>query len=82
MHRFNAKYFNFSIPFDQFQGILKPAYNTIDMLEVELLDDARDPRDFSDTLLKVTLKLLKIFCWIQSRIFTDDSIPCYWNQFI
>ncbi|XP_055322700.1 voltage-dependent calcium channel subunit alpha-2/delta-3 isoform X3 [Sitodiplosis mosellana] len=41
-----------------FQGILKPAYNTIDMLEVELLDDAREPRDFSDSLLKVREQII------------------------
>lgn len=38
---------------EQFQGILKPAYNTIDMLEVELLDDGSEPRAFSLELLKV-----------------------------
>lgn len=38
---------------NQFQGILKPAYNTIDMLEVELLDDDSEPRAFSEELLKV-----------------------------
>lgn len=38
---------------DQFQGILKPAYNAIDMLELELLDDDSEPREFSKELLKV-----------------------------
>ncbi|XP_031633434.1 voltage-dependent calcium channel subunit alpha-2/delta-3 isoform X3 [Contarinia nasturtii] len=41
-----------------FKGILKPAYNTIDMLEVELMDDNREPRDFSDQLLKVRDKII------------------------
>lgn len=34
-------------------GILKPAYNAIDMVEVELLDDNSEPRQFSDDLLTV-----------------------------
>lgn len=38
----------------QFQGILKPAYNIIDMLEVELLDDDSEPRTFSPELLRVS----------------------------
>lgn len=36
------------------------------MLEVELLDDSREPRDFSDTLLKV-------------RIFKKCSVQSYFN---
>lgn len=37
----------------QFQDILKPAYNSIDMMEVELLDDDRSPRDFNTNLVMV-----------------------------
>ena len=37
----------------QFQNILKPAYNSIDMVEVELLDDDSEPREFSRNLLEV-----------------------------
>ncbi|KAL9902927.1 voltage-dependent calcium channel subunit alpha-2/delta-3 isoform X2 [Glossina fuscipes] len=37
-----------------FQGyILKPAYNSVDMIEVELLDDDRPPRDFNPVLLTI-----------------------------
>ncbi|CAH1102236.1 unnamed protein product [Psylliodes chrysocephalus] len=31
-----------------YQGILKPAYNRVDMIEIEILDDDSDPRNFSD----------------------------------
>lgn len=33
-----------------FQGILKPSYNSVDMAEVELVDDHREPRDFNPKL--------------------------------
>ncbi|XP_065173091.1 voltage-dependent calcium channel subunit alpha-2/delta-3 isoform X3 [Atheta coriaria] len=36
-----------------FQGILKPAYNRVDMVEVELFDDDTEPREFSSELLKL-----------------------------
>lgn len=36
-------------------GILKPAYNAIDMVEVELLDDGSEPRQFADDLLMVNI---------------------------
>ncbi|XP_023033744.1 voltage-dependent calcium channel subunit alpha-2/delta-3 isoform X1 [Drosophila willistoni] len=37
-----------------FQGyILKPAYNSVDMIEVELLDDDRPPRDFNPVLMTI-----------------------------
>ncbi|XP_065086462.1 voltage-dependent calcium channel subunit alpha-2/delta-3 isoform X3 [Ochlerotatus camptorhynchus] len=36
-----------------FQDILKPAYNTVDMIEVELTDDDRGPRDFNPALLLI-----------------------------
>lgn len=39
----------------QFQGILKPAYNIIDMLEVELIDNDSEPRVFTPELLKVNI---------------------------
>lgn len=53
----NSLSFFFSNLFDsvQFQDILKPAYNIIDMLEVELLDDDSEPRAFSEQLLQVKL---------------------------
>ncbi|KAJ8956284.1 hypothetical protein NQ318_015020, partial [Aromia moschata] len=31
-----------------YQGILKPAYNRVDMIEIEVLDDDSEPREFSD----------------------------------
>lgn len=37
----------------QFQGILKPAYNSVDMAEVELMDNDRGPRDFDEGIIMV-----------------------------
>lgn len=52
---FIALIFNFIVIFTiQFQGILKPSYNSVDMIEVELLDDDSEPREFSEKLLMVT----------------------------
>jgi voltage-dependent calcium channel alpha-2/delta-3 len=34
------------------QGILKPAYNRVDMIEVEILDDDAEPRRFSEDVLE------------------------------
>ncbi|KAI4455354.1 voltage-dependent calcium channel subunit alpha-2/delta-related [Holotrichia oblita] len=34
----------------RFQGILKPAYNRVDVTEIEVMDDDSDPRDFSDEI--------------------------------
>ncbi|KAL0134731.1 hypothetical protein PUN28_001482 [Cardiocondyla obscurior] len=36
-----------------FQGILKPAYNSVDMAEVELTDDDKGPRDFNEGLIQM-----------------------------
>ncbi|XP_057651112.1 voltage-dependent calcium channel subunit alpha-2/delta-3 isoform X2 [Diorhabda carinulata] len=33
-----------------YQGILKPAYNRVDMIEIEILDDESEPRNFSDKI--------------------------------
>lgn len=41
-----------------YKDILKPAYNAVDMIEVELMDDTNDPRDFNSNLIQVT-KLLR-----------------------
>lgn len=38
----------------QYQQILKPSYNSVDMLEVELFDDDRGPRNFSKELTAVS----------------------------
>ncbi|XP_033217847.1 voltage-dependent calcium channel subunit alpha-2/delta-3 isoform X2 [Belonocnema kinseyi] len=34
-----------------FLGILKPAYNSVDMVEVELMDQDRGPREFDEALI-------------------------------
>ncbi|XP_011334434.1 voltage-dependent calcium channel subunit alpha-2/delta-3 isoform X3 [Ooceraea biroi] len=34
-----------------FQGILKPAYNSVDMAEVELMDNDRGPREFDEGII-------------------------------
>lgn len=39
----------------QFQQILKPSYNSVDMIEVELFDDDRAPRNFSIELTAVSV---------------------------
>jgi hypothetical protein len=38
----------------QFQGILKPSYNSVDMAEVELVNDRREARDFNPKLREVS----------------------------
>lgn len=45
----------------QFQDILKPAYNTVDMIEVELTDDDQGPREFNNQLLNVSVIALRFF---------------------
>ncbi|XP_011643391.1 voltage-dependent calcium channel subunit alpha-2/delta-3 isoform X2 [Pogonomyrmex barbatus] len=34
-----------------FQGILKPAYNSVDMAEVELMDNDKNPREFDEGII-------------------------------
>lgn len=47
---------------EQFQGyILKPAYNSVDMIEVELLDDDKGARDFNPVLLTVSFNIIIIY---------------------
>ncbi|KAK5638589.1 hypothetical protein RI129_012884 [Pyrocoelia pectoralis] len=36
-----------------FQGILKPAYNRVDILEVEIMDDDSEPRDFNESIIEL-----------------------------
>ncbi|KAJ8916494.1 hypothetical protein NQ315_000136 [Exocentrus adspersus] len=33
-----------------YQGILKPAYNRVDMIEIEILDDENEPREFDEVV--------------------------------
>ncbi|KAJ8913962.1 hypothetical protein NQ315_015200 [Exocentrus adspersus] len=42
----------------QFKKILKPTFNRVDFVEVEILDDDRDPRLFGDTIVKLREKLV------------------------
>lgn len=37
-----------------FEDILKPAYNSVDMTELELMDDDREARQFNANLLEVS----------------------------
>lgn len=39
----------------QFQGILKPAYNSVDMTEVELMDQDKGPREFDEGIIMVLI---------------------------
>lgn len=41
-----------------FEGILKPAYNRVDMIEVEIMDDDSDPRNFNEEILKLRDKVV------------------------
>ncbi|XP_018575433.1 voltage-dependent calcium channel subunit alpha-2/delta-3 [Anoplophora glabripennis] len=41
-----------------YQGILKPAYNRVDMIEVEILDDENEPRDFDDVVKEFRRKVI------------------------
>lgn len=40
-----------------FDDILKPAYNSVDMAELELMDDDREARQFDNNLLEVSSRL-------------------------
>ena len=44
----------------QFQGILKPSYNSVDMAEVELVDDQGEARDFNQKLHDVSFYHLSV----------------------
>jgi hypothetical protein len=37
---------------------LKPAYNAVDMIEVELMDDDHEPREFNPNLVQVKCQVL------------------------
>ncbi|XP_045494303.1 voltage-dependent calcium channel subunit alpha-2/delta-3 isoform X3 [Colias croceus] len=41
-----------------FQQILKPSYNSVDMIEVELFDDDRSPRNFSKELTALRQEII------------------------
>lgn len=53
---FNLNYC-YNLPFFlfQFQGILKPSYNSIDMAEVELVNDGFGHREFNKDMLDVSI---------------------------
>lgn len=75
-------------------GILKPAYNAIDMVEVELLDDGSEPRQFADDLLMVnihthpikltSIHVISIFtfgrCVSKSSTSKMVVVICWWNS--
>lgn len=44
-----------------YKDILKPAYNAVDMIEVELMEDDYEPRDFNPLLIQVNN--VKIFSY-------------------
>ncbi|XP_046661084.1 voltage-dependent calcium channel subunit alpha-2/delta-3 isoform X3 [Homalodisca vitripennis] len=52
-----------------FQGILKPSYNSVDMTDVELMDDGQGPHNFSKKLLEFREKL------VQGNITSSISLP-------
>lgn len=42
----------------QYQGILKPAYNRVDLMEVEILNDDSEPRNFSEELKEFRRRII------------------------
>lgn len=42
----------------QFQGILKPAYNRVDVTEIEIMDDDSDPREFSEEIKELRRNII------------------------
>ncbi|XP_035913955.1 voltage-dependent calcium channel subunit alpha-2/delta-3 isoform X3 [Anopheles stephensi] len=58
-----------------FQDILKPAYNTVDMIEVELTDDDQGPRDFNNMLLNMRESIINQSTgakWIRVKYHFDE----------
>ncbi|CAH0395037.1 unnamed protein product [Bemisia tabaci] len=53
-----------------FQGILKPSYNSVDMADVELVDDGNAPRKFDLNLLKLRRNII-----FQSNTSNSGSLP-------
>ncbi|KAF2904367.1 hypothetical protein ILUMI_01825 [Ignelater luminosus] len=43
----------------EFEGIIKPTFNRVDMTEVEIVDDNNEPRDFNKALLEMRDKIVK-----------------------
>ncbi|VEN45103.1 unnamed protein product [Callosobruchus maculatus] len=41
-----------------FEGILKPAYNRVDVIEIEIPDDETEPRNFSDAIKEFRRKIV------------------------
>lgn len=44
---------NYSFKNFQFEDILKPTFNRVDILEVEILDDENEPRLFGKSAVEV-----------------------------
>ncbi|XP_053674579.1 voltage-dependent calcium channel subunit alpha-2/delta-3 [Anopheles nili] len=58
-----------------FQDILKPAYNTVDMIEVELTDDDQGPREFNNMLLNMRESIINQSTgakWISVKYHFDE----------
>ncbi|XP_041769971.1 voltage-dependent calcium channel subunit alpha-2/delta-3 isoform X3 [Anopheles merus] len=58
-----------------FQDILKPAYNTVDMIEVELTDDDQGPREFNNQLLNMRESIINQSTgakWIRVKYHFDE----------
>ncbi|XP_050073472.1 voltage-dependent calcium channel subunit alpha-2/delta-3 isoform X3 [Anopheles maculipalpis] len=58
-----------------FQDILKPAYNTVDMIEVELTDDDQGPREFNNMLLNMRESIINQSTgakWIRVKYHFDE----------
>ena len=53
---------------------MKPAYNSVDMVDVELVDDDREPRDYDEVLIEVKFMHLKLFILLKLlfSFFTDS----------
>ncbi|RZB94401.1 voltage-dependent calcium channel subunit alpha-2/delta-3-like, partial [Asbolus verrucosus] len=43
-----------------YQGILKPAYNRVDVTEIEIMDDDAEPREFSDEIRELRKRIVML----------------------
>lgn len=56
----------------QFEDILKPTFNRVDILEVEILDDKNEPRLFGEKVVKVSETdlwkcIIRLYTYFQFR---------------
>lgn len=52
--------------------MLKPSYNSVDMADVELMDDGYGPRDYSSFLLEVGANIVFVISYI-----VEMNLECF-----